>query len=293
MNNSEITPMVYLVSIKYNDLRDYNNKQLKLHILYDYIYRTLSKDIYEKFKIFLQDKINKYINFILSSEPQVVQSFVADSFVADSVVKYNKIYKSNLINKLSTYDKLSTLKIYDKGSTFNNDTETFGSIPFYIDIYTFINFFPSLETIHLFGDFSTQFYQSDITENLTQPVYDIVPNIKTLMLEKPFNTIKTLICNNVNINSLNKIISLFSKLTTITIIYVDKVSGIQNIKNYDDKDTKLYISKLILQLRNSIQNGIKVINISKLLEFHMQNNEFYNLFIRELKKVDGTLTYND
>ena len=207
--------VLYLVSFKYNDLRDSTNKQLKLYILYDYIYNILSSDItaYNNFKKFLEGKMHEYIQQTVSkksqqaTEPHSRNSLV---FLADSIVKYNKFF-DNSFDK----SRYNILKMKDNGTTYNKTAQTFGCIPFYINIYTFINSFSSLHTIYLTGDFQAQFFLSPLAQKLQLSTDDI----SNQWSGAPFTTMQTINCETIDFDSLSHIISLFPNLLKINVKY--------------------------------------------------------------------------
>jgi hypothetical protein len=233
----------FLFSFENNDLRDSKNVQLTLKILYKFIYDYSPLDAYNEFTKWMFNKINTYTQSKISETHSVSAGTIStDVYTADNCKKYNIIYNTSI-----NLNKYITLKIYDYGTTYNTSTQTFGSVPFYIDIYEFISKFINCKKIHIFGNFSAQFYK-------------IESKSTTYMTNLPFNNIEYLECTNVAFKSLNQIIILFQVLKTININIVNK-------QFIETMCSTMYIYMFFITITNHIKfKSLKTINISSLLK---------------------------
>jgi hypothetical protein len=124
-------------------------------------------------------------------------------------------------------------------------------VPFYIDIYEFISKFTAVTTLHIIGNFNIHFYNNDAI-------------IKVFIRIETFSKINTLICENVYIFKLFRIIKLFINITDITIQYTDKKSVFPKLNNGIESDS---IAQLI-ELFNYLQANTKIqtIKLSNIFE---------------------------
>lgn len=278
---SIITP--FLVSFVNNDLRDSTNKQLTLNKLYEYIktQNSISEDTHKKFILWMTDKITEYTQSIKSPPRKTSAQTTTVTYVADNCQKYNIIYNTD--SNLTNY---TTLKIIDHGTTYNTDTQTFGSVPFYIDIYEFISKFINCTKIDITGDFSAQFYSINLQS--TQ-------NMNT----SPFNNIAQLVCSNCALTSVNQILKLCKRLQNIKISFTNDQSR-KTICN--DTHILLFFNKIIELINSKI---LKTIDISQLLkpenmiQCKFTDNQsksiqlLFNILLQTVKATSAQLTYND
>jgi len=237
----------YLFSFKHNDLRDMKNNQLKLEELYNDL--CDNKDDCNKLRVWFMSEIKEYVNspkIESTTEPRsgtTPRSSGSENYIADSCERYNIIFKNNITN----YPYIH-LKITDNNRQFNNTTQRFESIPFYVDIYDFISNFTNINTITITGDFKKDFditYKKYISsESGNTFKIDIT---HTMFMNHPiFNNIIKLICNNINIIILNTIINLFKLLEYITI------TG-----RYD-------IGKQQITIKEVIQTSCKIVSLTNI-----------------------------
>jgi hypothetical protein len=236
IKDGNITP--FLVSFVNNDLRNSVNEQLKLYIFYDNITTITSNEDKTSLRQWFTTNVKTHAenNALITS---------GTAYNADSCKRYNIIYSTNV--------KFNFIKltIYDKGTTFDYTNKTFGCVPFYIDIYEFISKFTTVTTLHIIGNFNIHFYNNDAIR------------IET------FSKINTLICENVYIFKLFRIIKLFINITDITIQYTDKKSVFPKLNNGIESDS---IAQLI-ELFNYLQANTKIQTIKLSNIFEPQNIE--------------------
>lgn len=264
IKNDTIIP--FLVSFKNNDLRDINNKQLKLYEFYNNIQTITNNEDNTKLRKWFTTSVEDHVG----KKPIVLQS---TAYNADSCVRYNIIYRTT-----QTFN-LTKLTIHDKGTEYDNTTKTFGSVPFYIDIYEFINKFTTVVTLHIIGNFNIHFYNKE-------------PSIS-----QTFSKIKTLICENIYIFKLLSIIKLFINITDITIKYKYTYTTVFLRLNNETESNSSQLIKLFNYLQEN--KKIQTISLSKLFKLDnitqhepaiVERITQFETYIKTNKKV---LTYID